>query len=201
MKKTFLIILLTILTISSIKSQEKIQFGVKGGINFTNMTSDFIIDKEYETGFYIGILAEIPFGSKFSLQPEVFYSTQGTKGKDILLTVPYPGAPAVPPIDIEYNLDYIQIPILAKIYLINNLSLELGPSFNFLVNDERAYANSSVTAIGQSFEFGGVAGVSYKIKSGFFANARYFTGFTDALEEDYLESRNYGFSIGIGYLF
>ena len=142
------------MTITSVKSQEKIQFGVKGGINFTNMTSDFVIDKEFQTGFHIGILAEIPFSSKFSLQPEIFYSTQGVKGKNIVLSVPYPGAPGIPPVDIEYNLDYIQIPILAKIYLVENLSLELGPSFNFLVNDERVYETSSATDIGESFEFG-----------------------------------------------
>ena len=40
MKKTLLIISLTILTTTAVKSQEKIQFGVKGGINFTNITSN-----------------------------------------------------------------------------------------------------------------------------------------------------------------
>ena len=81
MKKTLLIISLTIFTITVVKSQEKIQFGVKGSINFTNMTSDIMFDQEYKIGFQIGVLAEIPFGTKFSLQPEILYSKQGVKGK------------------------------------------------------------------------------------------------------------------------
>ncbi len=202
MKKTLLIISLTILTITTAKSQEKIQFGVKGGINFTNITSNDLFNKEYKTGFHVGALVEIPFGNKFSLQPEILYSTQGVDGEAPILYDPFPGAPAPQPVLGEYKLDYIQIPVLVKIYLINNFSLEIGPSFNFLVNDELIYNSSTINDdIGKSFEFSGIVGLSYKIKYGFFSNARYFHGFTNALDSNYMEPKNYGFSIGIGYLF
>lgn len=204
MKKTLLIISLTILTTTAVKSQEKIQFGVKGGINFTNITSNYLYNKEYKTGFHVGALVEIPFGNKFSLQPEILYSTQGVDGEVPMLYYDfiYPGGSAPQPVLGEYKLDYIQIPVLAKLYLINNFSLEIGPSFNFLVNDELIYNSSTINDdIGKSFEFSGIVGLSYKIKYGFFANARYFHGFTDALDSNYTEPKNYGFSIGIGYLF
>jgi len=193
MKKIFLIISLTILTITAVKSQEKIQFGVKGGINFTNMTMNSLIDTEYLTGFHIGVLAEIPFGDRFSLQPEILYSTYGSKGKMIMI-----GGPAQP---IEYNLDYIQVPVLAKFYLIKNLSLEIGPSFNFLVNDEEIFNSITIDDIGESFEFSGILGISYKSNSGFFGSFRYTNGFTNALKGDFSDVKNYGFLIGIGYLF
>jgi hypothetical protein len=203
MKKTLLIFSLTFLTITAAKSQEKIQFGAKGGINFTSMTSDFLNNKEFKTGFHIGLLAEIPFGEKFSLQPEILYSTHGVKGEVILLYVPFPGAPEPPPISGEFKLNYIQIPVLAKIYLAKNFSIELGPSFNFLVKDEENYGTVSRSDIGSNFEFSGILGLSYKLNSNLFGSIRYVNGFTVAFDrESYDEdAKNIGFQLGVGYMF
>ena len=129
------------------------------------------------------------------------YSTQGIEGEVLMLYVPYPGAPAPLPVLGEYKLDYIQVPVLAKIYFIENFSLEIGPSFNFSVNDKMIYNSWRSTGTGKSFELSGIVGLSYKIKHRLFANARYFHGLTNALKDDYMEPKNYGFSIGIGYLF
>lgn len=194
MKKKILLISLTILTLTTtVMSQEKIQFGIKGGANFTNMTSDILIEKEYKIGFHIGVLSEIPFGDKFSLQPEILYSTNGSKGKEIML--------GGSPITTEYKLDYIQIPILAKIYLYKGFSIEIGPSFNFLVNDKKIRESNTITGIGKKFEFSGILGISYKSSSGFIGSFRYTNSLTNALDQNYSETKNYGFLIGIGYLF
>ncbi|MCJ7756679.1 MAG: PorT family protein [Gillisia sp.] len=211
MKKALLIISLTILTITAVQSQEKIQFGVKGGINFTNMTSDFIYDKVDKTGFHIGVLAEIPFGNKFSLQPEILYSTHGAKGKEFVLAIPYPGAPASPPYYGEYKLSYIQVPILAKIYLFKNFSFELGPSFNFLTMDKKNsthtdnsnnYYSFNYSGFAENFEFSGVFGVSYKLEGGIFGSLRYVNGFTAALDRGSFEdAKNTGFQLGVGFMF
>ena len=45
MKKTLLIIGLTIFTFTTVNAQERIQLGVVGGINFSNMTSNNFSDK------------------------------------------------------------------------------------------------------------------------------------------------------------
>jgi len=194
MKKKMLLISLVILTLTiTARSQEKIQLGIKGGANFTNMTSDILIEKEYKIGFHIGVLSEIPFGDKFSLQPEILYSTYGSKGKEIML--------GGSPIKTEYKLDYIQIPILAKIYLYKGISLEIGPSFNFLVNDKKIRESNTITNIGEKFEFNGILGISYKSSSGFIGSFRYTNSLTNALDQNYSETKNYGFLIGIGYLF
>ena len=197
MKKTILIISLSIFILTSLRAQEKIQFGAKGGINFTNMTkAEYFFDNKSKTGFHIGLIAEIPFGDKFSIQPEIVYSTQGTKAKLI-----FPGSPG--PMDVEYSLDYIQVPVLAKIYLIKNLSFEIGPSFNFLVHDEEKYESRSYSDIGNNFEFSGILGISYKQKSGLFGSLRYVKGLTVALDrEKYGEDvKNFGFQLGVGFMF
>lgn len=211
MKKALLIISLTILTLTAAQSQGKIQFGVKGGVNLMNMTSDFIYDKVDKTGFHIGGLAEIPFGNRFSLQPEILYSTHGPKGKVTMLFVPYPGAPAPPPYYEEYKLGYIQVPILVKFYLFKNLSFELGPSFNFLISDKQIsthtdssgnYSRTDSSGFAENFEFSGVVGVSYKLKAGIFGSARYVNGFTAAIDRGSFEDvKNSGFQLGVGFMF
>jgi hypothetical protein len=211
MKKVLLIISLTILTLTAVQSQEKIQYGVKGGVNLMNMTSNFIYDKVNRTGFHIGVLAEIPFGDRFSLQPEILYSAHGAKGRIIILGIPYPGAPAPLPYYKEYKLNYIQVPILAKIYLFKNFSFELGPSFNFLTMDKLIsthtdssdnYSSYNSSGFAKNFEFSGVFGVSYKVKAGIFASARYVNGFSAVIDRGNFEDvKNNGFQLGVGFLF
>lgn len=200
MKKIILIVAISIFTLTSVKSQEKIQFGVKGGVNFTTMTSnDYLYDEKYKTGLYLGATVEIPLGKKFSIQPEILYSSQGIKGKAL---VNYPLVPGpMPVVYAEHKLDYIKIPILAKLYLAKNFSLEIGPSFNFLVNDEFTYNSYTQTDLAKKFEFGGVVGLSYKVKSDVVVNANYLNGFSNVLKSPFENSKSYGFSVGIGYLF
>jgi hypothetical protein len=212
MKKALLIISLTILTITAVQSQEKIHYGVKGGVNLMNMTSRFLFDKVDKTGFYIGGLAEIPFGNKFSLQPEILYSEHGVKGKEYVFASPYADAPGPPPYYKEYKLNYIQVPILAKIYLFKNFSFELGPSFNFLTMDKAIsthadtsnnYYSYNSSGFSKNFEFSGVVGVSYKVKGGIFGSARYVNGFTATIDRSrpFEDVKNNGFQLGVGFLF
>ncbi len=197
MKKTFLLVVMAIIGVSNSSSaQEYWNFGIKGGVNFTNMTSDGFEDNKSRTGFHLGVLAEIPVSDRFSFQPEVIYSTQGTEEETSNYTN-------------EYQLDYIQLPLIAKLYLIDGLALEAGPSFNFLVNEEYKFDGGvlnleSDTEYASTFEFGGAFGASYKFNNGFFVNGRYVQGFTDAFDSDSFDDdaiKNNGFQLGVGFQF
>ena len=190
MRNLILIISLFIFTGSTIKAQENVLFGAKGGINLSNLSSDNFAETSPRTGFHIGLLAEVPLSNKFSIQPEILYSTQGTEADQITIG----GSPT----KADYNLDYIQVPVLAKIYLTQSLSVEAGPSFNFLVKEE---IDNRETDFGSTFEFGGALGASYAIIGGFFANARYIYGFTDALDIFSAKYNNSGFQLGVGFMF
>ncbi|QYA26223.1 PorT family protein [Gramella sp. MT6] len=197
MKKTFLLLVIAIVGVStSSNAQEYWNFGVKGGVNFTNMTSDGFEDNKSRTGFHLGVLAEIPVSDRFSVQPEVLYSTQGTEDERSNFTN-------------EYKLDYIQVPLIAKFYLIDGLALEAGPSFNFLVNEEYKFDNGALdleadSELASTFEFAGAFGASYKFNNGFFVNGRYVQGFTDAFDSDSFDDdaiNNNGFQLGVGFQF
>ncbi|MGV6845634.1 MAG: porin family protein [Lutibacter sp.] len=201
MKKILLTISLTILMISTVKSQEKTKIAVLGNLNLTSMTAnDFLNKVEYKTGFQIGALIEFPIGEKFSLQPEILYSMQRVKGIVPLLYVVYPN-PIIPaePTYGEFKLNYLKIPFLAKIYLTKIFSLEIGPSFNFLISDKLKYNSNVQGDIAKKFEFAGIIGLSYKIKPRIIAIANYFNGFSNIFKRDFKKTKNYGFAIGLGY--
>lgn len=200
MKKLICLVVIAFLGFSNSNAQEFIKFGAKGGVNFTNITTDGFDDENSRTGFHLGLLVEIPFSDRISIQPEVLYSTQGVNDASFTESGSL--------ITSDFELDYIQVPVMAKLYLIQGLAVEVGPSFNFLVKEEAELTSSAGSLlidsdIAESFEFGGAVGLSYNFRGGFFTSARYTQGFSDIFENANIEddARNNGIQLGIGYMF
>ncbi|MDV6167957.1 porin family protein [Flavobacterium sp. DG1-102-2] len=172
-------------------------FGVKGGVNFATVTGDDFDSPDSRTSFHVGLLAEFPLAEIFSLQVEALYSGQGFKS-DVNGGI-FGGEGKV-----EYQLDYINVPVLAKVYLIEGLSIEAGPQFSFKVNEEiDADANADGGDLdvneAEDFEFGVAAGLTFQTKMGLFATGRYNLGITDVVKDQ--DIKNSVFQIGIGYKF
>lgn len=174
------------------------RFGIKGGVNFANIAGDDFESTDSRTSFHVGALVEFPMADIFSLQVEALYSGQGAeadfRGSD--------GDKA------ELQLDYINVPVLAKFYVIPNLAIEVGPQFSFLVNDEFDFNpnsnNGDIDLEGtafeaRKFEVGGAAGLTLQTQSGIFATGRYIYGFKNIY--DGVEARNSVFQLGVGYRF
>ena len=190
MKNLFLFFSIVTFTVSTAKSQEYVNFGAKGGINFANMSETNFGDNKIRRGLHLGLLAEVYLANKLSIQPEVLYSSQGMRAN--------PNDDVVGSTIEEFKFDYIQIPVLGKLYLTTALSLEAGPSFNFLINEKIGSINYDS---GSSFELGGAFGISYKIGNGLFGSARYLQGITNAYKKEYRRhSKNTGFQLGVGFI-
>ncbi len=172
-------------------------FGVKGGVNFATVTGDDFDSPDSRTSFHVGLLAEFPMTEMFSLQAEALYSGQGFE-TDI------DGGLFGGEGHVEYQLDYINVPVLAKVYVLEGLSLEVGPQFGFKVHEEfdaEPNADDGDLEIDEAedFDFGVAAGVSFETPMGLFATGRYTQGFTDIIED--ADVKNSVFQIGIGYKF
>jgi len=172
-------------------------FGVKGGVNFATVTGDDFDSPDSRTSFHVGLLAEFPLAEIFSLQVEALYSGQGFKS-DV------EGGLFGGDGKVEYQLDYINVPVLAKVYLIEGLSVEVGPQFSFKVNEEiDADANADAGDLdldeAKDFEFGVAAGLTFQTKMGLFASGRYNLGLTDIVENR--DVKNSVFQLGIGFKF
>ena len=172
-------------------------FGVKGGVNFATVTGDDYGNPDSRTSFHVGALVEFPLTEMFSLQAEALYSGQGFKTD---INADFIGGDG----KVEYQLDYINVPILAKVYVFEGLSLEVGPQFSFKVNEEwdiDANADDGDFEVNdaESFEFGIAAGVSFETSMGLFATGRYNMGVTEIIKDT--DAKNSVFQIGIGYKF
>ena len=153
-----------------------VQLGLKGGVNFASFTGDDIGETSSRTSFHAGFVAEVPYSERFSLQGEVLYSGQGFEIEENSLGKR------------EYKLDYIQVPILAKYYLVQGLSVQAGPQIGFLINEEVEYTGNGVSGqtdsdFANDFEFGVVGGLEYKLDSGIFLQGRYVYGISKLFDD------------------
>ncbi|NJY63226.1 PorT family protein [Salinimicrobium sp. CDJ15-81-2] len=199
MKKSVLFIAAMVFSTTFVAAQEFVYFGVKGGVNISTVTGDDFDSPEERTSFNVGLLAEIPLTQRFSLQPEVYYSGQGFDAAEIDQDNVFDTDE-----NVEFQLDYINVPILAKFYLVDGLSLQAGPSFNFKVNEEIDYQPTNNAGDRdfdevKDFEFGGAVGVEYKFNNGFLIQARYNHGFTELAENT--DAYNSVFQAGVGFMF
>lgn len=172
-------------------------FGIKGGVNFATVTGDDFDSPDMRTSFHVGAVAEFPLADMFSLQAEGVYSSKGFKSNIDGGIIGGDG-------DIEYQLDYIDVPVLAKIYVTKGLSFEVGPQFSFLVNEEidsdpTDDPGDLETNEAENFDFGVAGGLTFQTDMGLFATGRYTYGMTEIIEDS--DAHNSVFQVSIGYKF
>lgn len=197
MKTTFLIVasFFGIAAATAQTDKTDIEFGVRGGVNFANIANENsnLDSPDSRTSFYAGVLAELPLHERFSMQGEVFYSGQGFERNIPLINE-----------KVQYKADYIQVPILAKFYIVEGLSVAAGPQFGFKVNENIDYkpgidgGEINMDSL-QTFDMQGTAGLEYKLDNGLFIQGRYSYGFSDLIKDSSVHTSV--FSAGLGYMF
>ncbi|MDC7999792.1 porin family protein [Aequorivita todarodis] len=208
MKKLCFITAITIMSITAMKAQE-VRIGAKGGLNLATFSGD-VENADNRTAFHLGGLVEIPFSERFSIQPEILYSAQGAKYDDAgsFGGVPYNYT-------VTTKLDYIQVPVMAKVYLVEGLALEAGPQVAFLVNDKYEYDGDLGPFEGSgegdldendlsTIDVSLGAGASYRLPMGLFLGARYNFGLSnvnDAADKDDYKIHNNVLQLSVGYSF
>lgn len=176
MKNLFLIAAALFLGVSASNAQD-LKFGAKIGANFSTLDGGGI-NGDNLTSFHVGILAELNLLENFSVQPELLYSSQGTEYQNE-----------------DIKLDYLSLPVLAKFYLITDkLSLEAGPQFSFLVNDDVRGQFDAKT-----FDFAAVGGLGYNLTSFIFVQARYVVGLTDTSKDASVTNKVIQLSAGLRF--
>ena len=182
MKKMLVLAVFTVLGVTNANAQ-KINFGVKGGLNFATVSGDNAKDLDVVSAFNFGVLSEIPLSDKFSFQPEVMFSGQGySPGENVVA------------------LNYLNVPLMGKYYLTKGLSLEAGPQLGFLLSakNEKLDVKDSF----KTFDFGVNFGLGYKLENGLNFGARYNLGLTNINDlEGVGKNRNGVLQVSIGYFF
>lgn len=175
--------------LNSISTQaQTLHYGIKAGYNAANIGGD-VNDAKTLSAFHVGFLAEIELTDKFSIQPEVLYSAQGAKYNS----------------GRKSNIDYINVPILAKYYFIDELAVEAGPQIGFLTKSEDKWNGETVDYKDEtkSLDLSLPVGLSYRFPINVFIAARYVFGLSNFND---LDNSNYKmnhqvFQASLGYRF
>jgi len=186
---------------------KKTQFGIKAGLNLATIRGD-VSNASNRVGGHFGVTAEFRISDMFSIQPEILYSMQGVKesvAEDLL------GNGILIRGEGTTKMDYLNLPVLAKIYLSNGLALEAGPQIGILVSGKVSYdlnyegenvsGTQDVTSDLNTIDFGLSAGLSYQLQSsGVFFQGRYNLGLTNTYKgTDNVEGKNGVLQFSIGY--
>ena len=188
MKKIIVSIVLVSLSFATVNAQN-FHIGAKAGLNLTSLSGDFESAKA-KTSFHFGGMVEIPILDKLSVQPELLYSSQGAKSKfdsdDII------------------KLNYVTVPIMAKYYVWELLSVEAGPQVGFLLTAEREDDGQleDLKDITKSVDIGVNLGLGYKLPMGLNFGLRYNFGRNINSDNDSsTKVKNSVFQISAGYFF
>lgn len=169
---------------------QDIAFGVKAGLNIADLGGDAETSGS-RAGLHIGGLAEFKLTETFSVQPELLYSMQGAKADN--------GAGG----EFDVNLDYINVPIMAKYYIMEGLSIEAGPQIGFLMSADVDGEDADDDY--KSIDFALNGGVAYDLPMGVFFQARYSAGLSSIAEDveglESVDTMNNVISFSVGYKF
>lgn len=104
-------------------------YGGKVGLNVTNISN---MGVKAKASIHIGAFAEWKMNDFIGISPEFVYSRQGAADKT--------GG-----VKTKVRVNYLNIPILAKLYVLENLSVDLGPQLGFALNGKSVAKAEGVT--------------------------------------------------------
>lgn len=196
MKKLLLAFIAGIALLGSVKAQTEYTIGPKVGLNVSNISHSHGNSK---ASVNVGIFGEARFTDLIGLQLEVLYSRQGWRDK-----VDIDGIRE----KVNYRVNYLNIPVLARIYVLERLSVDLGPQLGIGLNAKSKYKHSGTTVKEKlhdlnTIEASFVFGVSYDLFDHLLISARYNLGLSNAFDKDTFgkSNKNGVFQFSVGYKF
>lgn len=190
MKKIILSVA-AVLTFGFVNAQD-VKFGVKVGGNLTNIRVDAgdvgtVVFKS-NVGGQAGAFAEIKVVEKFAVQPEALFSYESSEISGV-----------------DFNLSYVNVPVMAKYYVSDKISLQAGPQIGFLVAAKAKMDGESEDVKDQlkTTNFGLNFGLGYSFTEKVAVDFRYNVGLTEIAVDGFEggKMKLSGFSLALGYKF
>jgi hypothetical protein len=201
-----------------------VKFGVRAGLNVADVQGDAVqglmdvagyapegtITKQMRPSFHAGVYATIPLGSSFAIEPGISYSEKGTVLQG---TIPVPALDFLnTKLTGTARLSYIDVPVLAKVFVTDGFYLFAGPQVSFLVSGKaRAEAGAfGFTAYKQDFDvkdqlrpvdFAAVGGLGYQFSNGLGLSAGYDYGLTSLDKNNRFDATNQVIKVSANFSF
>ncbi|NOT76028.1 MAG: PorT family protein [Cyclobacteriaceae bacterium] len=182
------------------------KFGIKGGVNLSNLYVDNVEDENMKVGFTGGFYAKLPMTRGISIQPELLYSNLGarlTYDNFIQGSGEY-----------RFNLNYIQLPVSLVFNIVKNFNIHAGGYASYLTSaNVKNVQNGDIQGVTDldsddfnRFDYGLVGGLGLDIEN-FTIGARYNYGLNQIGKSGNLsgdltqDSKNSALTLFIGLAF
>ena len=162
----------------SVSAFSQVRFGAKVGLNLSHFWGKDALHG-IKAGAQFGGLMDYRINHKFGIAPEFVFSMQGASEDGVTA-----------------NVNYINIPIMLKYYVMPALSVDFGPQLGFNVYSK---INGNKATDTNTVDFGLGLGATYGITPNIFVQARYNMGFTKVYK--YGSDKNGNIQFAVGYMF
>lgn len=226
MKKLMMIAALLVATVSANAQFEAGTFSLQpkiGGIiskvsNMPNINEEvggvnINVDKSFYAGALIGVEAEYQLADMFSLAAGLNFAMQGCQWEDTELKI---GGESLKMKNNKIQLNYLNLPIVANVYLFKGFAVKTGVQLGFLLSAKQKFDMTS--SIGGSsatvkydedvkdqckkFDVSIPIGVSYQVPTiPIYIDARYNLGLTKIVKDIDESVKNQVFQLTVGYKF
>lgn len=122
-----LVFFFAVIQISTAQEKSEYKLGFKGGVNFTNVGTKTGVTNKSLTGVHFGLFAKLPITNSFAVQPELYFTTKG--GELTYQNVVVDGTA-------KFNLNYIEVPVLAVFKIFPGFNFQVGPYASYLVSSK-----------------------------------------------------------------
>ena len=198
MKKMMMIAAMMVATVSAKAQFEPGTFSLqpKAGFALTTVTGE---GTSFKPGFTAGLEAQYQINNWFGLSAAALYTQEGSKIKNS---------------NGKYNLEYINVPVMAKFYVTKGLSLNAGLQVGFMTKAKLKGdgKNVDIKSICNKADFSIPLSIAYEFENGLSFEARYTGGLTNVIKESAIkearldydiekDNKNEVFMLTVGYKF
>ena len=207
MKKILMIAALMVATVSAKAQFEPGTFSLqpKVGFELTSISGD---GSKFKPGFTAGLEGQYQINNWFGLSAGVHYAMGGCKIKDV---------------DSKFNMNYVNIPVMAKFYVTKGLSLNAGLQLGFMTSAKLTDVQPiggpkqdvDIKELCNKTDFSIPLSIAYEFENGLSFEARYNAGVTNVFKDDVVnaalevvggtkrwdDNKNEMFIITVGYKF
>ena len=191
MKKILLLVLVLIVSSSTYAQRQAGDLTLQPRIGIVAADFNNTEDTEARVDLFAGAELEYFVSPSVGLSLGMLYAQQGAELKNY---------------DVTWKVDYLNIPIVANFYVWKGLALKAGlqPGINVSSKLDGSagnyHASVNIDDAVNTFDLALPLGISYDF-GGLVLDARYTLGLTKTFKDNYLDSKNITFQIGIGYKF
>lgn len=175
-------LLVITLMITAFNANAQFKFGLGGGVNYANFSGSDVAGSNSLMGFNGGVMMEVKLPVKLGVEADILFSTKGANYSFFTLSE-------------NIRLSYIDIPVVAKVYMMKVVSLHLGAQYSMLASAN--FAGDDVKDQFNSGDLAAVVGVGIDVSKLHFS-ARYNYGLS-SIDKGGADVKNNMLTLTVGF--